>query len=363
MDELPKRTQQVVYLGIEKEHLTRLLKTYGVQSECSDGESNRGGANRHGGKEGGGGGGGNCHSDGSADANADVLRAANVASTPHRVGLLKALALASPDSWLRIRLRALRRAAVVCDPSGDPANAGQETREPRMVSKLVLFAHHKHVMDLVQKTVCEELGCDGCVRIDGQSDGVAKNTLIDRFVADEAVQVALLSTTAAGVGVNGFQQVADTAVFIELPEDPRWKEQAEARLHRTGQKNMVTVIYLLADLLALSVRDMAAAEADLLRECEKADWKHWGRLHRNAARIGEVVSGDVQQSAAAAAVAEQARASSHDPHVPNGPNHGVCASRLERDPALCADATARAGACDEGDSLVFSVSALTRRVH
>jgi len=39
------------------------------------------------------------------------LRAAGVSATTHRTGLLKSIALAEPDSWLRQRLAALRYAA------------------------------------------------------------------------------------------------------------------------------------------------------------------------------------------------------------------------------------------------------------
>ena len=71
-----------------------------------------------------------------------------------------------------------------------------------------------------------DLCSQACVRLDGTSDGPAKNALIDRFRSERRVLVALVSTTACGAGVNGFQTVADQAFFCELPQDQGWKGQA-----------------------------------------------------------------------------------------------------------------------------------------
>ncbi|CAD7937716.1 unnamed protein product [Amoebophrya sp. A25] len=51
----------------------------------------------------------------------------------------------------------------------------------------------------------------------------------------EFYPVALVSMTAAGIGVNGLE-VASTAVFLELPESANWWVQCRARIDRFGQR-------------------------------------------------------------------------------------------------------------------------------
>ena len=176
-----------------------------------------------------------------------------------------------------------------------------------------------------------DLCSQACVRLDGTSDGPAKNALIDRFRSERRVLVALVSTTACGAGVNGFQTVADQAFFCELPQDQGWKGQAEARLHRSGQSEPVTVVYLLAEWEREAAVQPSAA---LLRECERFDERQWATLRKTEETIASVVSGQVQRQA-----------------HPAGAGGG--------------DSAADAGDADDAASATafFAVSRHTRRVH
>lgn len=108
--------------------------------------------------------------------------------------------------------------------------------------RFLLFAHHKDVMDTLQKKL-EQLKTRH-IRIDGSTLPKRREELVAEFRAKPELQVALLSITACGVGLN--LQVCSTVVFAELHWTPGVLTQAEDRAHRMGQKHSVNVHYLIA---------------------------------------------------------------------------------------------------------------------
>ena len=70
-------------------------------------------------------------------------------------------------------------------------------------------------------------------RIDGGVPPRERHDTIRRFGRDDALRVALVSVTAASLGID--LSVASHALFAELPPDAAWLAQAEDRLHRRGQ--------------------------------------------------------------------------------------------------------------------------------
>lgn len=108
--------------------------------------------------------------------------------------------------------------------------------------RFLLFAHHIAVMDGLQGTL-EKLNCN-FIRVDGSTPPTDRELHLQRFQQDESVQVALLSITACGQGVN--LQCVSTVVFAELHWTPGVLVQAEDRAHRMGQQNCVNVHYLIA---------------------------------------------------------------------------------------------------------------------
>lgn len=68
---------------------------------------------------------------------------------------------------------------------------------------------------------------------------------MNSFQEDDRIKVALLSITAAGVGLT--LTAASTVVFAELHWTPGMMIQAEDRAHRIGQKNAVNCHYLIGD--------------------------------------------------------------------------------------------------------------------
>jgi SWI/SNF-related matrix-associated actin-dependent regulator 1 of chromatin subfamily A len=82
------------------------------------------------------------------------------------------------------------------------------------------------------------------VRIDGQVVNERRKEAVDRFQSDNGCRAALLSITAAGVGIT--LTAATVCVFVELYWNPSQLVQAEDRAHRLGQKRALEVHYLIA---------------------------------------------------------------------------------------------------------------------
>ncbi len=113
--------------------------------------------------------------------------------------------------------------------------------------KLVLFAHHRTVMDALQRSFeldphFNSSGCKPVLRIDGS---VSQSVRLDRlraFKEDPSTYVMLVSTMAGGEGID--ISFVSAAVFVELPPQVHYLRQTEDRLHRRGQKSSVHVFYM-----------------------------------------------------------------------------------------------------------------------
>jgi SWI/SNF-related matrix-associated actin-dependent regulator 1 of chromatin subfamily A len=101
--------------------------------------------------------------------------------------------------------------------------------------KIVVFAWHIEVMDILQK------GLDslGVVRVDGRTSEAQKAKAIVAFQTDPTIGVILGNVLSLGTGTDGLQHVSRRAVLAE----PEWvsgnNEQCFKRLHRSGQTGQV----------------------------------------------------------------------------------------------------------------------------
>ncbi|OQV18069.1 SWI/SNF-related matrix-associated actin-dependent regulator of chromatin subfamily A-like protein 1 [Hypsibius exemplaris] len=117
----------------------------------------------------------------------------------------------------------------------------QDMFEDNDTLKVVIFAHHTAVLN----EIFEKLGGDDQgMRIDGSTLPETRKFLCDKFQRDENCRFAVLSITACSSGIT--LTAASVVVFAELYWNPGILAQAEDRLHRIGQKNNVTVKYLIA---------------------------------------------------------------------------------------------------------------------
>ena len=105
--------------------------------------------------------------------------------------------------------------------------------------KLVVMAVHKFVIDALMT----EFG-DIAVKVDGSVTGENRQIAVDRFQRDDKIRLFIGNIKAAGVGLT--LTAASNVAFLELPWTPGDVSQAEDRCHRIGQKDSVTVHYLLA---------------------------------------------------------------------------------------------------------------------
>jgi superfamily II DNA/RNA helicase len=116
------------------------------------------------------------------------------------------------------------------------------TQACESVAALVVFAHHRSVID----RICEGLNSNGIVAVKlygGMSDA-EKQEAVDAFQAGKA-QVFVGSIVVAGVGLTLTR--ASTVVFAELDWRPAFLLQAEDRLHRVGQRDAVLSQLLVVD--------------------------------------------------------------------------------------------------------------------
>lgn len=109
--------------------------------------------------------------------------------------------------------------------------------------KIVVFAHHHAAEDKLEMELNQWLvdgGYAKCMRFRSGDDFDLKGK---QFEASDS-RVMIASTQAGGVGGN-LQFVSD-AVMLERQWNPSKESQAEKRHHRYGQKNAVTVTYMIA---------------------------------------------------------------------------------------------------------------------
>lgn len=106
--------------------------------------------------------------------------------------------------------------------------------------KLVIFAHHKDVVDAIMAGA-RESGWNP-VKVTGEDSMDARQKAVDRFQVDPSCYVFVGNIKAAGVGLT--LTASSDVVFFELDWVPGNVTQAEDRCHRIGQKDTVFVKHI-----------------------------------------------------------------------------------------------------------------------
>ena len=133
--------------------------------------------------------------------------------------------------------------------------------------KLVLFAWHVEVLNILEKRLAEY----GVVRIDGSTSVAQRKARIDAFVENPQIEIALGNLLSMGVGVDGLQKVSCHGLIAE----PDWVAgnniQAFDRLDRGGQRQQVQGDIFVAPgsfaerILASALRKLTVTHAALDR--------------------------------------------------------------------------------------------------
>lgn len=113
--------------------------------------------------------------------------------------------------------------------------------------KLVIFAHHHSVVDLLELKLNSWLaqnGYDKCLNLNANLTADKRASLVDDFKDNKRSRILIASTQAAGEGLN--LQFCSRAIMLERQWNPANEEQAEGRFARIGQEDNIIVTYMLA---------------------------------------------------------------------------------------------------------------------
>ena len=196
---------------------------------------------------------------------------------------------------------------------GGSAEGGGATTTTAPPPKILIFAHHRDVMDGLAAALTRA-GAD-FVRINGSVDAGDRAAAVSRFRSDPRVSAALLSVTAAGVGLDFAS--ARSVVFAELPDEPALVVQAEDRAHRRGATSRVNVYFLIARSTC-DERRWRSLDAGLARLATLADGESGGEGGLAVDRVRGGGDGAVHTTQAPTqALAEAAAAALHPPPPPS----------------------------------------------
>ncbi|KAK3067792.1 DNA repair protein rhp26 [Teratosphaeriaceae sp. CCFEE 6253] len=109
--------------------------------------------------------------------------------------------------------------------------------------KTLVFAQHRIMLDILEPFVREMKGGIKYVRMDGNTSIKDRQSLVDRFNADPALHVFLLTTKVGGLGVN--LTGADRVIIYDPDWNPSTDVQARERAWRLGQKREVEIYRLM----------------------------------------------------------------------------------------------------------------------
>jgi helicase SWR1 len=130
-----------------------------------------------------------------------------------------------------------------------PADSGKLDLLQELIEEVVdgghralIFSQSTRVLDLIAHWF-GQWGVTS-LRIDGSTPALDRAKLTDTFNADASIDAFLLSTRAAGTGLNLVG--ADTVIFYDHDWNPANDAQAMDRAYRIGQTRNVTVYKLVS---------------------------------------------------------------------------------------------------------------------
>ncbi len=117
----------------------------------------------------------------------------------------------------------------------------QEALKEDSTSKFLIFSQFITVLDILED-VLEEKSISFC-RLDGSTPVLTRQSMMDEFNSNSEIKVFLLSSKAAGFGINLCS--ANHVIMYDIDYNPQNDRQAEDRCHRIGQTKDVHVYKLI----------------------------------------------------------------------------------------------------------------------
>lgn len=168
------------------------------------------------------------------------------------------------DFNLMARVRsnlAVLKAPIVANFLIEALEASREAERPQ---KIVCFAHHRKVIDVIRDRV-EEVFPGAVVTYRGEDGDRQRQAAVDRLQEDEGVRLFVGSIGAASTGITLTR--AERVVFAELDWVPTRLLQAEDRPWRIGQTMNVLVQYLvIANSLEVNLARKIVAKLDMMAQ-------------------------------------------------------------------------------------------------
>jgi len=133
--------------------------------------------------------------------------------------------------------------------------------EDRAIEKIVVFAHHKDVIEGLH----DRLSLFGAVVISGSTTTRNRDAAVHAFQNDPCCRVIICNIVAGGTGVT--LTAASEVAFVELSPVPGENAQAADRCHRIGQSDKVRVRFVaLAGTVDENITEILKNKTRMIRE-------------------------------------------------------------------------------------------------
>lgn len=116
----------------------------------------------------------------------------------------------------------------------------EEWLEANEEEKLLVFASQSAILTKIAEEFKEGL------LITGSTTTKKRDEILQKFTLEKNKRVLFANIGCLGTGVDGLQKVCSNMAILELPPRPSDLVQVIGRLERSGQKNPVTIQYLLS---------------------------------------------------------------------------------------------------------------------
>ncbi|TPX74987.1 hypothetical protein CcCBS67573_g03755 [Chytriomyces confervae] len=165
---------------------------------------------------------------------------------------------------LCVGFKSIRKHALTKDEWMDAGKVETLKRMlPEMIEKgdrILVFSQFVMMLNVLEE-VLKTLGIK-FIRLDGQTNVVERQSLIDQYNEDRTISVFLLSTKAGGLGLN--LTSANVVIIYDMDFNPHNDAQAEDRAHRVGQTREVTVIrFIMAGTVEQHIHKLATTKLKL----------------------------------------------------------------------------------------------------